>query len=545
MEFEVAINQIGYGVYAKKVAFSLRPMRSVHLVEDMTGAERFRAGTVEEMRDPILGRTVYQWDFSRFGAPGQYRVVAEGAQSASFGIGGQPYRSVFSLAMRSYLCQRCGIALNDPVSGVHHPVCHQRPARTVDTGEVVEVSGGWHDAGDYGRYTQTAGVTVGQILMLAELAPRTVAGTDLSLPDGRTEWSDTWTEVAYELDWMFKMQRSDGAVYHKVNTDQFCAMVLPQDDVEPLIVYDVATPDTGIFAGAMARAARVWQPLDSGYAKKALHAAVCAWDFLSHHQPLLNPKNGQTGAYSRQSDADERLWAAAELWLATGDIEYERYVDAHWTEVLGDAPGFLPALNWEHCGVMVPIAMALDPNRAGERLLARAQERLVKNGERLLQLSEAHGFGVVLAANEYRWASAKAAVAHGINLALAHRLTQRNEFLDAALAQWNFVLGCNALCQSWLTGAGEGSTRHPHHRYVSASGILIPGLLVGGANAEGYRQDHVAPNVDGPMAYVDRSEAFAVNENAIDYNAPLVVLSAYLHETLDQRESPRDLGSRV
>ncbi len=42
--------------------------------------------------------------------------------------------------------------------------------------------------------------TVGQILLLAELAPRTVAGSDLSLPDCRTEWSDTWTEVSYELD---------------------------------------------------------------------------------------------------------------------------------------------------------------------------------------------------------------------------------------------------------------------------------------------------------------------------------------------------------
>lgn len=247
---------------------------------------------------------------------------------------------------------------------------------------------------------------------------------------------------------------------------------------------------------------------------------------------MLHPSNGQTGAYLSQRDDDERLWAAAELWLNTGDQEFEGYLSDHWQQVLGGAADPLSAANWEDVGTMVPLSLALNPDRAGEALFERAKDRILANAEILLSKTQQHGFKVVLDEDEYRWASTKAALAHGVNLAVAERLSGRGDFLEAALAQWNFVLGSNALAQSWLTGAGEGSTRHPHNRYVAASGILIPGLLAGGPNAQGYRQDHVAPNVVGPLAYIDATEAYSVNENAIDYNAPLVLLSAYLNERL-------------
>ncbi len=530
MEERIAVNQVGYAVHQSKRAFSRSPLASATLVDVKTKAVVFDQGELSQRFDPLLQDTVFQWEFTKFKRPGEYKVVADGASSVAFRISDGVYREIFTLAARSYYLQRCGEAIHDPVTGVAHPVCHNRLATVLETGDLRDVAGGWHDAGDYGRYMQTAGVSTGQLLLLAEMAPDTVAEVRLALSDARIRWPDLWTEVAYELEWMFKMQRDDGAVYHKVNTDRFCAMVLPQEDTEPLWVYDVATPDTAIFAASMARAARVLRPLDQAYAERALAAALRAWKFLATTGPLLHPENGHTGAYLTQSDRDERLWAAAELWLTTGDEPYRDYVENNWQMVLGDPAKPLSGINWEDVSTLVPVALSLDPARSGEALWGRAQAHLMRNAERLLQQIGQHGYEVALEASEYVWASAKAAVAHGLNLAVAHRLSGRKEFLDAALAQWNFVLGANALSQSWLTGAGEASTRHPHNRYVVASGILIPGLLAGGPNANGYRQDHRAPKTVGPLAYIDDDEAFSVNENAIDYNAPLVVLSAYLNE---------------
>src|SRR5206468_9989349 len=67
---------------------------------------------------------------------------------------------------------------------------------------------------------------------------------------------------------------------------------------------------------------------------------------------------------------------------------------------------------------------------------------------------------------------------------------------------------------------------HPHHRPSVADVIAdpIPGLLVGGPNPG--MQDHVkVPSIVPDEAYVDNDEAYAVNEIAINWNAPFAYLS--------------------
>mgnify|MGYP001557800256 CR=1 FL=1 len=50
-------------------------------------------------------------------------------------------------------------------------------------------------------------------------------------------------------------------------------------------------------------------------------------------------------------------------------------------------------------------------------------------------------------------------------------------------------------------------------------------MLVGGPNQEA--QDGLAPSSLGPRSYVDDTMAYSVNENSIEYNAPLVFVTAY------------------
>ena len=80
-----------------------------------------------------------------------------------------------------------------------------------------------------------------------------------------------------------------------------------------------------------------------------------------------------------------------------------------------------------------------------------------------------------------------------------------------------------------MTGFGGRSPLHPHHRPSAADGIdaPVPGLLVGGPNPG--RQDGCAyPDTAPDKAYVDDVCAYASNEVAINWNAPLVYLSAAL-----------------
>jgi endoglucanase len=88
-------------------------------------------------------------------------------------------------------------------------------------------------------------------------------------------------------------------------------------------------------------------------------------------------------------------------------------------------------------------------------------------------------------------------------------------------------LGRNATGYCFITGIGSKSTMHPHHRPSIADGIEdpVPGLLAGGPNPG--QQDKCHYDFNEPeTSYVDSDCAYASNEIAINWNAPLVYLLA-------------------
>src|SRR5207302_180091 len=99
-------------------------------------------------------------------------------------------------------------------------------------------------------------------------------------------------------------------------------------------------------------------------------------------------------------------------------------------------------------------------------------------------------------------------------------------YVDAALDQLHYVLGRNALAQSFVTGYGANPVKNPHNRTMFALQRIIPGVLVGGPNADA--QDSITPASQGQRSYVDQLQAYASNENSVEYNAPLVFVTALL-----------------
>ncbi|HEY9108130.1 MAG TPA: glycoside hydrolase family 9 protein, partial [Roseateles sp.] len=115
----------------------------------------------------------------------------------------------------------------------------------------------------------------------------------------------------------------------------------------------------------------------------------------------------------------------------------------------------------------------------------------------------------------------------------AYRLDADRRKLDAAQSVLDYVLGRNPLGQSYVTGFGVKSPMHPHHRPSEADGIdaPVPGFIVGGPNPG--QQDQAGCPVRYPSAlpalsYLDHDCSYASNEVAINWNAPLVYVSAAL-----------------
>jgi len=132
------------------------------------------------------------------------------------------------------------------------------------------------------------------------------------------------------------------------------------------------------------------------------------------------------------------------------------------------------------------------------------------------------------------WGSNSIAGNEGVALILAYKLSGDKRYLRYALSNLDYLLGRNGTGYCYVTGYGSRAPMHPHHRLSIADGIVepVPGLLVGGAQPA--MQDHIrVPSTVPDEAYIDDERAYAVNEIAINWNAPL----AYLANAIEALQS--------
>ncbi|MCO6478893.1 MAG: glycoside hydrolase family 9 protein, partial [Phaeodactylibacter sp.] len=129
-------------------------------------------------------------------------------------------------------------------------------------------------------------------------------------------------------------------------------------------------------------------------------------------------------------------------------------------------------------------------------------------------------------ADNFEWGSTAVCANQGIALIYAFRLTKDQKYLDYALANLDYLLGRNPTGYSFVTGYGDKTPLHPHHRPSETDGVAepVPGLLVGGPNPD--RQDKCPgyPSKAPDESYIDDVCSYASNEIAINWNAAFVYL---------------------
>ena len=85
-----------------------------------------------------------------------------------------------------------------------------------------EVTGGWHDAGDYGRYTTAAATALAHMIYAQQLFPESFT-ENLNIPESNDAMPDVLSECLYELRWLLKMHMEDGSVcLHRWNQPDGC-----------------------------------------------------------------------------------------------------------------------------------------------------------------------------------------------------------------------------------------------------------------------------------------------------------------------------------
>ena len=485
------------------------------------------------------GQNVQLVDFSELKAEGKYSIKVGGqVLRQDLVVKENTFADVYKAAIKWFYYQRASMALESSYAGQWSRAAGHTNA-TVELHNSTGASGtinstkGWYDAGDYGRYIVNSGITTYTLLSLYEHFPNYFKSLKWNIPaDGSLP--DLLAEIKWNLDWMLTMQASDGSVYHKLTSLGFPGDVMPAQDNSKLYVIGKSAEAAFDFAGVMAVASRVYKPFDASYASKCLEAAKKAYSWGSNNMNVhftANPSDVSTGAYEGNNATDEKLFAATELAIATGDGSYKQSGTTEYISYWGDMKGIATYGKATHASVF---------SDAGE-----AKQNILKTADEFVSRTKS-GFGVVMAKDDFVWGSNAVASNQGVWLLHAYYLTGDEKYYTAALKVLDYLLGKNPLDMSFVTGYGAKSPMHPHHRPSTSDGVTapIPGMLVGGPQPGGedvgsaaewkcadYRTGQAA------TAYTDQQCSYATNEVAINWNAPLAYLAGAL-EALNAGHAP-------
>ncbi|MFI6631533.1 glycoside hydrolase family 9 protein [Nonomuraea fuscirosea] len=510
-----------------------------------------RGRTTPRGVDASSGQNVHTLDFGSYRKPGKgYTVTADGETSRPFDIAADLYEQLPADALKFYYTQRSGIEILDRLRpGYGRPAGHVGVAPNQGDVSVpcqpgvcdysLNVKGGWYDAGDHGKYVVNGGISVFQLMAAYERDKTAFKDRQLNIPESGNGRPDILDEARWEQEFLLSMQVPDGKPYagmahHKIHDQNWTGLpLLPHLDPQLRELHPTSTAATLNLAATAAQAARLFAPYDAAFAARNLTAARKAWAAArANPERYADPSDGTGGgAYNDNDVSDEFYWAAAELYLTTGEREYRDFVLAspHHTGDIWRERGF----DWGNTAQLGRLDLATVPNALPDR--ARVRRSVVEGAEKYLAVQRAHPYGLAYNPPDFDWGSNNLVLNNMVVMATAYDLTGEEKYRSAVQEGMDYLLGRNALNQSYVTGYGEVASKNQHSRwYAHQLDPALPnpprGTLSGGPNSS--IQDPLAQRLlqgcKPQFCYVDDIESWSTNELTINWNSPLAWVSAFL-----------------
>lgn len=529
-------------------------------LKNASGAVVAQGSTVPRGVDASSGQNVHSIDFGAYKKRGEgFTLVADGETSRPFDIGTGAYEQLRLDAAKYYYTQRSGIAIRDDLRpGYGRAAGHVNVAPNQGDKDVpcqpgvcdytLDVTGGWYDAGDHGKYVVNGGISTWEVLSTyeRELLARTgqpakLGDGTLAIPESGNKVPDILDEARWELEFLLKMQVPDGQplagmAHHKIHDEQWTGLpLLPGDDPQKRELHPASTAATLNLAATAAQAARLYKPYDKAFAAKAVAAARKAWTAALAHPGLYASESDGTGGgtYADNNVTDEFYWAATELYLTTGEKAFQDYVLA---SPVHTADIFSPVgYDWARTAAAARLDLATVPSKLPGR--DKVRQSVIKGADRYLATLKAHPYGMPYApeGNLYDWGSNHQILHNGIVIATAYDITGASKYRDGALQGIDYIFGRNALNISYVTGYGEVNSHNQHARwYAHQLDPNMPnppkGTLAGGPNSsiqDPYAQSRLQGCV-GQFCYIDDIQSWSTNEHTINWNSALTRMASFV-----------------
>lgn len=565
---DVRINQLGYMPGAAKLA-TLVTQSTEPLAWSVQQAGKVAAdGTTEVLgKDADSGDSVHLIDFTELRSQGEDFVLKVGeAQSSPFKISNDIYAKLKYDALHYFYHNRSGIEIAMPYAGEAQ---WARPAGHLSDKSVpcasdagcsysLDVSKGWYDAGDHGKYVVNGGISLWTMLnqyerfkLRGNLTP--FDDGKLNIPENKNKVPDILDEARWQMEFMLGMQVPKGQphagmAHHKMHDQAWTALGLPPHEAEKIMkrhLRPVSTAATLNLAATSAQAARLFKSYDAAFAQRCLEAAERAW-LAAKKEPAIfaDPNDGQAGGgpYDDKNVSDDFYWAAAELFITTQKPVYGQEVKSspfftNFPSKTGDLPG---SMTWADTAALGSLSLGLVPGVLPVAEQKKVQATIVSVADQYLELIAQQGYRLPFAAGKegYPWGSNSFIINNAIILAYAYDFNGADKYLEGVLISLDYLLGRNALGQSYVTGYGSNPLRNPHHRFWAKQAdarfpAAPPGALSGGPNSslqDPYAKAAGLPGCAPQKCFIDHIEAWSVNEITINWNAPLAWVTAFADE---------------
>jgi hypothetical protein len=429
------------------------------------------------------------------------------------------------------------------------------------TGQVIDVTGGWHDATDYLQYVTTSANAVYQMLTAYRRNPEVFGDNyDASGDPGSNGIPDILDEAKWGMDWLLKMNPDSGEMYNQLADDRdHVGFRLPTVDKASYgngpyrPVYFVTGKSQGLakyknrttgvsstagkFASAFAIGAEVFRALDADLARKLKVKAEDAWEFaLTDHGTTQTACTVSPYFYEEDNYVDDLELAAWELFSLTGDSSYIVQAD-YWGTLERVSPWietdtarhyqFYPFVNLGHAG------LAQSETKYSEKYLA-----FMRRGLRMMEERRKEDpFKVKI---PFIWCSNNYVTAALTQHRLYAEATGDDQFAETEAALRDWLFGCNPWGTSMICGLPSGGDYplYPHSSLTAVTGKIPEGGLVDGPiyrriydqqlGLTLLRPDPYTPFQNGKALYHDDIGDYSTNEPTMDGTADLTIYMSAL-----------------
>jgi hypothetical protein len=619
---QIIVNQIGYrATGGRKVVVFANPVVGYNSANAYIPGATFQVrrssdnvpvfnGNVVSWKngltDPESGDQAWHGDFTSLTTPGEYYVYdpINDKRSFSFLIGNDVNNGVMQASVRSFYYQRVNQAKAAQHAGSWtHALDHSGPNQdtqarlfingAVDmTAPVLDLRGGWFDAGDYNKYVPFLSTTLWNLMNAYETSPGAFPD-NYNIPESGNGVPDLLDEVKYTLDFLLRMQRPDGGVLNRVsNSVSGAGNADPVTNTQARYYTQATTWATATMAAAAAQGSRIFaafEPVYPGYAQTLLAAAERAWGYLQS-KPAMFPANGEDGGGTGATpgnlasaaagsnagdDQNRRVLAAAELLKTTGNATYKMWFEANYNKPNGGHHPLLGSKQFD--GILAQqlnhaFVTYATTSGANASIVNEIRSSLRKTADTILlsaATNQTDPYRAFMWSGHYTWGSNQYKSQWAALLLSAIRIgvdpAKNAQYRELAEEYVHYYLGRNPLSFVYLTnlgpkGANLGAEKSImeiwHYWFADGSAKYdglnslygpAPGYLSGGPN-QFYNAGITPP--DGQPAlksYLDWNKswpdkAWEITEPAIYYQAAFtMLLSAFVQDSY----KPRVIGASL